>query len=213
MPARPRAKTRFSPRKEPTQERARVTVEAILRATARILVKHGYEGMTTNHVAKLAGVSVGSLYQYFPSKEALVRELVQRHLEQVNRAMTPDPALLGQPLEVLARAMVKGIFDAHAIDPTLHKELLMASPRVGIPERNLLVDNGERLVKLVLEAYADRLPKLDVERTAVIIVAAVDGIMLNVSRDHGAWFDDPALLDDVVRLLLGFVGQTPSTKR
>mgnify|MGYP003597153915 FL=1 len=68
-----------NPRKEPKQSRARVTVEAILEATAHILTEGGYDALTTNHVAKRAGVSIGSLYQYYPSKEALVGELMDRH--------------------------------------------------------------------------------------------------------------------------------------
>ena len=71
-------KVKTAPRKRPTQERSREMVETILEATARVLVKDGFERTTTNRVAEAAGVSVGSLYQYFPSKEALVATLVER---------------------------------------------------------------------------------------------------------------------------------------
>jgi AcrR family transcriptional regulator len=54
-------------------------VDSILDAAARVLRKHGYEEATTNRVAEVAGVSVGSLYQYFPNKEALVHALIERH--------------------------------------------------------------------------------------------------------------------------------------
>ena len=67
----------FSPRKAPRQERARVTVECILIAAKTIILKNGYEAATTNHIADVAGVSIGSLYQYFPSKEAIVVALVE----------------------------------------------------------------------------------------------------------------------------------------
>ena len=66
-------------RKRPRQERARVTVDALLDATAQVLIKDGYDGLSTNRVAAVAGVSVGSLYQYFPSKEALVAALLDRY--------------------------------------------------------------------------------------------------------------------------------------
>jgi AcrR family transcriptional regulator len=73
---------RTAPRKRPTQARATATVEAILLATSRLLAREGYDRLSTNRVAEEAGVSVGSLYQYFPSKEALVATLAERHRER-----------------------------------------------------------------------------------------------------------------------------------
>jgi len=64
----------------PQQDRSKVTVDAILTATARILTQEGYDRATTNRIAELAGVSIGSLYQYFPSKEALVTSLAEQHV-------------------------------------------------------------------------------------------------------------------------------------
>ncbi|MDZ4776156.1 MAG: helix-turn-helix domain-containing protein, partial [Alphaproteobacteria bacterium] len=68
------------PKKTPRQSRSAATFEAIIEAGARILREGGYEALTTNRVADLAGVSVGSLYQYFPNKEAILVEMVCRHL-------------------------------------------------------------------------------------------------------------------------------------
>jgi AcrR family transcriptional regulator len=67
----------FSPRKLPQQERALFTVDSILTAARSIIQQKGYEAATTNHIADVAGVSIGSLYQYFPSKEAIVAALVE----------------------------------------------------------------------------------------------------------------------------------------
>ena len=69
------------PRKEPRHERARATVDAILMAAAHILRTEGSEAATTNRIAELAGVSIGSLYQYFPNKQAVVGALRERHAE------------------------------------------------------------------------------------------------------------------------------------
>ncbi len=74
-------------RKTPVQERSRRTVDEILGAAARILVEDGYSALTTNDVAAAAGVSIGSLYQYFPNKDALLRALVERHLDAVERSL------------------------------------------------------------------------------------------------------------------------------
>jgi AcrR family transcriptional regulator len=79
-------------RKTPVQQRSRRTVDAILGAAARILVEDGYSAMTTNDVAAAAGVSIGSLYQYFPNKDALLRALVERHLDAVECALATRAA-------------------------------------------------------------------------------------------------------------------------
>nr|MDT0666011.1 helix-turn-helix domain-containing protein [Micromonospora sp. DSM 115978] len=74
-------------RKRPVQERSRRTVEAILDAAAQLLATNGYQATTTNHVAERAGVSIGSLYQYFPNKDALLVALEDRHLDEVEAAL------------------------------------------------------------------------------------------------------------------------------
>ena len=72
-------------RKRPRQERSRFTVEAILIATERVLAEHGVQGATTNRIAEVAGVSIGSLYQYFPNKDAILVELVEdQRVERVH---------------------------------------------------------------------------------------------------------------------------------
>src|SRR5260370_3447682 len=83
------------PRKSASQKRSRVTVETLLDATARVLTREGYDRASTNRIAAKAGVSVGSLYQYFPNKEALVAPLVPRH----NREM---PGLVADGLKQVA---------------------------------------------------------------------------------------------------------------
>src|ERR1700733_7246395 len=76
----PRRRAAITPRKQPRQARARETVEAILQAATYILLKAGYEAMTTNQVAERAGVNIASLYQYFPNKQAILGELERRHV-------------------------------------------------------------------------------------------------------------------------------------
>jgi AcrR family transcriptional regulator len=81
--------TSAEPRKPPNQARARATVNAILDATARILAEEGFEAVNTNRVAEVAGVSVGSLYQYFPNKGSLVGAVAVRHTEAMAAVATP----------------------------------------------------------------------------------------------------------------------------
>jgi AcrR family transcriptional regulator len=81
-----------APRKRPTQQRARDTVAAILVAAAHILETEGPERATTNRIAELAGVSIGSLYQYFPNKHAVVAALRERHSEWFDETLREEAA-------------------------------------------------------------------------------------------------------------------------
>src|SRR5665213_2578909 len=101
-------RVRTVPRKEPRQVRSLATVEAILLATARILTRDGYDHASTNKIADEAGVSVGSLYQYFPSKESLVAALIDRHLLRMTALLETNLDVLREAtLPVAARALVK----------------------------------------------------------------------------------------------------------
>ena len=106
------------PRKSPRQQRSQQTVETILQATARVLAEHGYAGTNTNLIAETAGVSVGSLYQYFPNKNALIAALHDRHDNQMLDVI--DQALLGNPAATL-RERVAAIVGA-----SLHAHLLLS---------------------------------------------------------------------------------------
>ncbi|WP_240975574.1 TetR/AcrR family transcriptional regulator [Paraburkholderia aromaticivorans] len=94
------------PRKHASQGRSRVTVDALIEATARILVRDGFDKASTNRIAGRAGVGVGSLYQYFPGKEALVSAVIERHGQQVMqvfRGALAETAAL--PMEQAVRAL------------------------------------------------------------------------------------------------------------
>src|SRR5258707_3573352 len=109
------ARFRTTPGKWPPEEGGRTTIEAILPATARVLVKEGFDRASTNRIAEAAGVSIGSLYQYFPSKEALVAALVERHIESMSAALEAEMAAVADsPLDVALRRMVTLMMQAHA---------------------------------------------------------------------------------------------------
>src|SRR4051812_12682186 len=88
------------PRKNASQDRSRATVDALVEATARILVKDGFDRASTNRIAETAGVSIGSLYQYFPGKDALVAEVINRHTEDLMQVVRDALAeVIELPLE------------------------------------------------------------------------------------------------------------------
>src|SRR5271156_2768133 len=121
-----------NPRKSASQERSRLTVEALLEATARVLMKDGYDGASTNKIAAVAGVSIGSLYQYFPSKEALVAAVIDRHMHEMLQVVRDALVKVAtRPIEVAARGLVSVMIDAHRVNPELHQVLAEQVPRTG----------------------------------------------------------------------------------
>jgi AcrR family transcriptional regulator len=116
----PKAAKRPARRRQPTQSRAQETVNAILDAVIRLLKCGGAAVITTNRIAEKAGVSIGSVYQYFPDKQAIFIALHERHIRQVDQvllAKISDSA--GEPLEQLIAALLDGMMEVHAADPEL----------------------------------------------------------------------------------------------
>jgi len=121
-------------RKEPRHARSRATVESIVQAGARVLGDRGWAGFNTNEVADTAGVSIGSLYQYFPDKEALLEAILQRHLAEVLAvlAVLPEAETGGPPLTRLVDDLVSGMITAHNVHPALHRALMdVVAPHSG----------------------------------------------------------------------------------
>jgi AcrR family transcriptional regulator len=171
-------RARTTPRKKPRQDRSLATVDAILDATARVLCTTGYDRASTNRIARAAGVSVGSLYQYFPSKEALVAALAGRHMGQmisIVRAKLSEMATA--PMPVAVRTIIMAMFDAHAVDPKLHKVLIEQVPRIGRLENLRGVEHEvETLVASLLEARKRELRRTNVEPMAMLLVSVVEAV-------------------------------------
>lgn len=114
----------MNPRKTARQTRSAATVEVIVEAAARILETAGLAGFTTNAIAERAGVSVGSLYQYFPNKDAITRALIRRELEALEAAVKaidvhrPAPA----PLVAFIGIAVNQQMQRPALTPLLEVE-------------------------------------------------------------------------------------------
>lgn len=119
------ARSRTKPRKRPVQRRSRETVEAILDAAAQVLERHGYAAGTTNRIATRAGVSIGSLYEYFPNKDAIVVALAERELAAERTALLGllEGAPAREPIARLLERFVRAVLDLHAARPSLHRIL------------------------------------------------------------------------------------------
>jgi AcrR family transcriptional regulator len=114
----------LAPRKRPRQARSSVTVDAIFEAVIQVFLQHGFAALTTTRVAERAGVSVGTLYQYFPNKRALVAAVIERHLLQVVTAMEAAcEATQGQALSDMANAVCQAFVDVKMARPEVSRAL------------------------------------------------------------------------------------------
>jgi AcrR family transcriptional regulator len=201
-------KLRTAPRKTPRQARSREMVEVILQAAARVLVKVGFERTTTNRVAEAAGVSVGSLYQYFPSKEALVAALIGRHVDAM-RGLVLDglDRVRALPLRPAARVMIELVAQAHAVDPALHRVLMEQVPRTG--RLGMVTEfEGElhRLVVAWLTSHRDELRVRDLDLAAFLASATVEAITHFTVLYQPERLRDPAFLDEATDLVVRYLG-------
>lgn len=198
---------RTIPRKSPNQDRAKATVEAILEATAQVLIKEGYDRASTNRIAAAAGVSIGSLYQYFPSKEALVATLLERHMNEMMQVFEDTVARLGDaPLEVATRELVKAMIEAHAIDPKLHKIFAEQLPRTGRLQR---IGEIERYVadrlRLKLEMHRPVLKPKNLDVAVYLLVQLVESAGHGSVHDPRVRFDTEVLANEITDLTLAYL--------
>ncbi len=142
------ALTAFEPRKTPIQTRSAVTVEAIWEATIQVLLNHGAEPLTTTRVAERAGVSVGTLYQYYPNKQSLLFAVVGNHLDRVAaRVEAACESACHKPLAEMIKEMVEAFVDAKMERRDISVALYRVSAGVGGPA--LIKKAAQRMRKAV----------------------------------------------------------------
>ena len=119
-------------RKKPIQKRSRETVEAIFDAAAQILSEKGYAQTTTDRIAEKAGISIGSLYQYFPNKDSIMLGIIERHIQEMN-AFVEEMISAIQSSGIITRQMInnfaKLMIEHHDKEPELHRVLFEESPQ------------------------------------------------------------------------------------
>jgi AcrR family transcriptional regulator len=195
------ADQRARPRKQPRQARAQHTVEAIIEASARILEEHGHGGFTTNAVAELAGASIGTLYQYFPDKDALLGALIARETARlVDEAEAAGVLAAGQQA-----------LDALILAAVYHQ---VRRPRLArlldFEEARLPLDAGTQVVRTRFMAIlGDILGRPDLPRqsdisAATADVAAIIRGMIDSAGERGE-VGQAALVARVRRAVLGYL--------
>jgi AcrR family transcriptional regulator len=200
-----------NPRKLPKQDRSKVTVEAILEATTHILVEEGYDKANTNRIAERAGISIGSLYQYFPNKESLLTALMEQHAQEMAELVaTKLDRLFDSPLEIAIPEIITAVVAAHAINPRLHQVLSDEIPR---SERSPQMQQANERITALLRAYLERWRDLiqpqNIDLTVFILNRTVDSLC------HAAVIEQPNLVSDnqfeteVSNLLLAYLIKNP----
>ncbi|MBR0849681.1 TetR family transcriptional regulator [Bradyrhizobium diazoefficiens] len=199
-----------NPRKNASQARSRATVDALIEATARILVRDGFEKASTNRIAEIAGVSVGSLYQYFPSKEALVAAVIDRHNREIMQVVRTTLAeVAGMPLDKAVRRLVAVAIDAHRIDPKLHRVLAEQIPRTGqLADVEAFNREVHALVRFYLDSRRKEMRKIDPGLAAFICVSAIEAVAHNMVLDEAEMLSErmvKALVDETTLMVVGYL--------
>ncbi len=170
---------RLEPRKLPKQARSGATVEAILEAAAQVFERQGYAAGTTNRIAERAGVSIGSLYQYFPNKDAILVALVHRHLAEGMAALEPHLQRLscGAHFDEVLPDIVHAMVALHALAAGLHR-VLFEETQLPPALRAELDELEDRLIDLTADALAaDAYSRpVDLRLSARVVIGAIEGL-------------------------------------
>jgi AcrR family transcriptional regulator len=205
MPPKPSIK----PRKQPQQDRSKVTVEAILEATTHILTEEGYDKANTNRIAERAGISIGSLYQYFPNKESLMATLIEQHSNEMAELVeTKLNNLFDSPLEIVVPELINAVIAAHAINPRLHQVLSEEIPRLG---KSIQMEQAQARIAQILRSYLERwrdsIEPRNLEMTVFILCRTVDALSHAAVIEYPDFIKDDRFEIEVSKLLLSYLNK------
>ncbi len=200
------------PRKQPRQRRAVETRARILDAARRVFEEHGYSHGTTNRIAEAAGLSVGSLYQYFPNKDAILVELVDAHIEAGTAAVLgalPSPGPDGwasTPLTDIVGPVVAAMVAVHTDGRELHRVLFEEAPRP--PEQLARLRALERdltdLVAGLLAAHPE-VTAPDPALAARLTIDVIESLVHRIATDAASGIPDAVLAAEVTRLVVAYL--------
>jgi len=199
-------------RRRPRQQRSQETVAVILEATAQVLTEQGYARASTNRIAKRAGVSVGSIYQYFGGKDALIVALAERHaLEMIGVVGQLLQDLADLPVAQVVHQAVEAMIAAHRVNPELHQVLMTQCPDVvELPTVQALEQGFLELVQGVMAERSHELRSdLDPEIAAWLLTRSGEAVTHAVVRERPDWVQDPRFVAEVTNMLVRYISLTP----
>jgi AcrR family transcriptional regulator len=177
----------LKPRKLPLQARSEATVLAIHEASIQVLLSAGYRKLTTTRVAERAGVSVGTLYQYFPNRQALIRAVLERYLAEMSASIEADcRSLEGRSLDEIAMGMVDAMIAAKW--RRLEVSRAMHEPLVEVGGTELVRASAAKAAAFVagLLQSCPEIGRVDVEPLAVFLVIACISMLQAAFIEYGA---------------------------
>ena len=195
-------------RKTPTQARSQASVDAILEATSQILQDGAGRSLTTNAIAQRAGVSIGTLYQYFPDKNAILIALARKELSIVGAAVQDGLAKAARnedkadPLRITVRALIKGFHGRHRTRKLLIEALIVN----GLTEE--LARPVDKAMNDILAAQAQGTNAVMPEMTpitAYVLTRAIVGTLRAALMEESAFFGTPEFEDELVKLAHGLL--------
>ena len=194
-------------RRRPARRSGAQIVAAILQGAEQLLERGGVEQITTNRIAALAGVSVGSLYQYFPNKEAIVCELALRlDLRALEAAGAHVEAAAGRSLEESANITARAVLARQIGSPRLRRALQLDVPGRWLEGPREAID--ERIGAMVARVLAEREAEIregDRERMVFIIQHALEGVAEAAVARRPAYLEDEAFGEELAQLLFRFL--------
>ena len=173
-------KRSLEPRKRPVQKRSKTTVDEILSAAAQVFELRGYSAGTTNRIAERAGVSIGTLYQYFPSKEAIAVALLERHIVETDHRLHEWVGHMVAEQHGLRAALhdyVTGMLEMHSGRPRLQHILLEETPLPARVHQALIA--AERAAARTVAGWLRLYPEVrhtHVEQTGFLVVQTVESL-------------------------------------
>jgi AcrR family transcriptional regulator len=185
------------------QQRSAATVEAIHTATFQVLIEAGLKGCTTTRVAARAGVSVGSLYQYYPNRDALLSAVLERHLDALGDSVAQAcEAQTGQPVAQMAQALVQAFLHAKLREPQQSKSLYaIASERGGAALAARMHQRLCEVIARMLASAADARFDNPLFTATVLLNAMTGPVKAVLEGNTPTGFE--SCLDEQLTLLLG----------
>jgi AcrR family transcriptional regulator len=198
----------LEPRKLPKQARSQTTVEAILEAAAQVFERHGYAAGTTNRIAERAGVSIGSVYQYFPNKDAILVALVHQHLAESAAALQPHIQRLndGARFDDVLPDIVHSMVAMHALAPSLHR-VLFEETQLPPTLRAELEELEDRLVEHAADVLAadPRARPIDPQLSARIVIGAIEGLTHRLVLRQPPGVSTQAIAREITALVRSYI--------
>lgn len=199
----------LQPRKTPVQARSSVTVEAIAEATIQVLLAVGPDRLTTTRVAQRAGVSVGTLYQYYPNKRALLFAVLEQHLNAV--ADTVEQTCEqhhGEPLAAMVGVVVRAFVDAKMRHAEVSTALYALSAELDGPALVARIGNRARQALAAMLETASDARFEELEFTTYMLYSAMAGTMRAVLEAGASAKMVRALRAQLELLCLGYLEKT-----